>query len=406
MRTLVSSLAAALGCTILFASCAGNVASTPPPVRPLSKSESAIVEADNTFGLRLFRELDREKRDSNVFISPLSISMALGMTLNGARGTTADSMRATLALHGLTQDDINASYRSLIDLLRGIDPQVTMGIANSIWYRPELSVEQPFIDANRRYFDAEVTELDFTDPNAPTRINSWVNTATRGTIPTIIQQIPREMVMYLINAIYFKGSWTTEFDPDSTRSGEFTRRDGGREPIRLMFRSGKFHYYSDSELQAVELPYGYDRYTMTILLPKQGADINGIVGRLDHARWAQITGGLDSADGMVLLPKLKLTWEERLNDWLRRMGMNVAFDSEADFTGIDRNGGLYISEVKHKTYVEIDEKGTVASAVTSVGVGRTSLPQLFEMRMDRPFIFAIREKTSGAILFIGKVMEP
>lgn len=406
MHTVLSPLAAAVCCTMLFAHCATDAVSTPPPVRALSKNESAIVAADNTFGLRLFRELDLDKRTGNVLVSPLSISMALGMTLNGARGETADSMRSTLALQGLGQDDINASYRTLIDLLRAIDPKVTFEIANSIWYRPELDVLPAFIDVNRQYFDAEVASIDFNSPDALTRINGWVNTNTHGKIPTIIERIPRDMVMYLINALYFKGSWTTQFDPDSTQRADFTLDGGAKRPVDLMYRSGKFVHFGDDQLQAVDLPYGYDRYTMTVLLPHDNVDIASVVDGLDDARWSGIIEGLDSADGSVLLPKLKLEWEETLNDWLKRMGMSVAFSEFADFSGIDARGGLAISEVKHKTFIEVNEEGTEAAAVTSVGVSRTSMPEVFEMRMDRPFIFAIREKISGVIMFIGKVMDP
>jgi serine protease inhibitor len=391
---------------MLLASCTTESVITPPPVRPLTKNETAIVTADNTFGLGLFRSLDREKRTENVIVSPLSISMALGMTLNGARGATADSMRATLALHGLGQEEINASYRTLIDLLRSVDPKVTFEIANSIWHRPELAVLPSFIDVNRQYFDAEVNALDFDNPDAKKRINDWVSASTHGKIPTIIEEIPREVVMYLINALYFKGSWTTQFDPDSTKRAEFTLEGGAKKPVDLMFRSGKFKYHRDEMLQAVDLPYGFDRYTMTVLLPKEGLDMASVVDGLDDAAWSRIVAGLDSADGMVFLPKVKLAWEETLNDWLERMGMSIAFSSNADFTGIDSDGGLAISEVRHKTFVEINEEGTEAAAVTSVAISRTSAPERFMMRMDRPYIFVIREKSSGVIMFIGKVMDP
>jgi serine protease inhibitor len=405
MRTNHSLLAALASATILT-NCSPNAVNTPPPTRPLTRSEAAIVTADNTFGLDLFRQLEREKRGENVFISPLSISMALGMTLNGARGATLDSMRSTLALHGLGQEEINGSYRTLIDLLHGLDPRVTFEIANSIWYRPELAVLPAFIDANRTSFDAEVTPLDFTAPDAKDRINGWVSSKTHGRIPTIVDEIPRDAVMYLINALYFKGSWATQFDPDSTQRGEFTRLDGSKKPVDLMFRSGRFSYHENPQYQVVDLPYGFDRYSMTVILPKPGVDVNTVVNALDNGSWTSMTASLDSAAGMIFLPKMKLEWKESLNEWLKRMGMSIAFDDRADFTGIDANGGLAISDVRHKTFVEINEEGTEAAAVTSVEISRTSVPLLFTMRMDRPFIFAIREKTSGTIMFIGKVVDP
>lgn len=406
MRSVLSSLAAALGCTMFFAGCSSGGVTTPPPVRSLTKNEAAIVTADNAFGLRLFRALEQDKHGENVLVSPLSVSMALGMTLNGARGQTADVMRASLALNGLGSDEINAAYRTLIDLLRSVDPKVTFEIANSIWYRPDLQVLPAFIDVNRANFDAEVTSLDFGGPDAVRRINDWVSQKTHGKIPTIVQQIPRDMVMYLINALYFKGIWTTEFHEDSTKPAAFSLPSGGTRAIELMHRAGAFNYHRDAQVQAVDLPYGYDRYTMTVVLPNPGVDIAALVDGLDDATWNNIVGGLDSAVGTVQMPRLKLSWEERLNDWLVRLGMGVAFSGDADFTGIDANGGLAISEVKHKTYVEINEEGTTAAAVTSVGISRTSAPEKFLMRMDRPFIFAIRERSTGVIMFLGKVMDP
>jgi serine protease inhibitor len=391
--------------TLLLMSCSSTVV-TPPPTRELTKSEAAIVAADNTFGLRLFRELEQEKRTANVFISPLSISMALGMTLNGAHGETYEAMRSTLALNGLTQEEINDSYRTLIDLLESLDPQVTFEIANSIWHRPELAVRPEFIEANRRSFDAEVEGLDFDRADAKDRINAWVSAKTHEKIPTIIDEIPRDAVMYLINALYFKGSWATEFDPDATIQADFTRLDGATEPVRLMNRTGEFKYYEDATLQAVDLPYGFDRFTMTVLLPREGVDINSVVASLDNDAWTRITSRLGTAEGTVHLPRLKLAWEESLGDWLERMGMSIAFSTRADFTGIDPKGEIMISDVRHKTFVEINEEGTEAAAVTSVEMKTTSLPREFAMRMDRPFIFAIREKTSGTIMFIGKIVDP
>lgn len=398
-------LAAAILCSMLLVRCAGTDVTTPPPTRELTKSESDIVAADNTFGLNLFREVERDQSDKNVFVSPLSISMALAMTLNGARGATLDSMRATLALQGLTQDDINGSYRTLIDLLRSLDPQVTFEIANSIWHVPTLNVDPAFIGTNRKSFDAEVTSLDFALPDAVTRINSWVSAKTHGKIPTIVDEIPRDMVMYLINALYFKGSWATKFHPDSTKLGGFNALDGTIATVPMMFRSGSFDYYADADLQAVDLPYGFNRYTMTVLLPKADSDVGELVSSLTAQRWNAITSGLHASPGQVWLPKMKLEWEESLNDWLKRMGMSIAYSSMADFSGIDPAGGLAISDVRHKTFVEINEEGTEAAAVTSVGVVRTSLPEMFTMRMDRPFVFAIREKTTGAIVFVGKVVR-
>lgn len=378
------------------------------PPRPLTTTEEALVAADNSFGFKLFTVVNKDETSKNVFISPVSVSMALGMTLNGANGNTRDAMVQTLEFTGMTEADINASYKSLITLLTGLDPTVKFQIANSIWYRPDLNVEQAFKDVNKQYFNAEISSLNFADPNAANTINSWVDRSTNGRIKEIVPNpIPREMVMYLINAIYFKGTWTYRFDPNATLDDFFTLPDGSRKPCKMMSQKAKFRYLSNDQLQAIDLPYGDAGFSMTILLPKAGTNIDDFAGKLTQQQWSDWTGSLQTKEGDLFLPKFKLEYDKKLNDVLKVMGMAIAFStSDADFTRIDKQGGLFISEVKHKTFVQVDEEGTEAAAVTSVGIGRTSIGDNFTMRVDRPFVFVIRENNSGTILFIGKIVEP
>lgn len=378
------------------------------PPRPLTSAESAIVTADNSFGFKLFTAVNKSEAATSIFISPVSVSMALGMTLNGANGTTRDAMIQTLEFSGMTQTEINASYKSLIALLSGLDPKVTFQIANSIWYRPELNVEQTFKDVNRLNFNAEISSLNFSDPNASNIINEWVDRCTNGKIDKIVPTtIPAEMVMYLINAIYFKGAWTKGFDSSATRDDVFTRPDGSRTSCRMMYQKGMLRYFAGNQLQAVDLPYGDAGFSMTILLPAPGTNIDDFAGTLTQQLWNSSTSGLASREAELFVPKFKLEYEKTLNDMLKAMGMSIAFSkTAADFTNIDKRGQLYISEVEHKTFVQVDEEGTEAAAVTSVGVGATSIVQTPVMRVDRPFIFVIRENNSGTILFIGKIVEP
>ena len=378
------------------------------PARPLTSAESAIVTADNSFGFKLFTAVNKSEVAKSVFISPVSVSMALGMTLNGANGTTRSAMVQTLEFSGMTQADINASYKSLIALLSGLDPKVTLQIANSIWHRPELNVEQAFKDVNQLNFDAEINSINFSDPNASNTINAWVDRCTKGKISKIVPDpIPSEMVMYLINAIYFKGTWTKSFDSSATRDDVFTRPDGSRTSCKMMYQKEKLKYYADNQLQAIDLPYGDEGFSMTILLPAAGTSIDDFAGNLTQQVWNSSTGRLASGEVELYFPKFKLEYEKTLNDMLKSMGMSIAFSqTDADFTNIDKRGQLYISEVKHKTFVQVDEEGTEAAAVTSVGVGTTSVGPNTVMRVDRPFIFAIRENNTGTILFIGKIVEP
>ena len=390
----------------LIAGCSTTVSTNDPP-RTLSRQEVAIVEADNTFGLRLLRTLNSERGDENLFISPLSVSMALGMTLNGAAGTTRDSMEHTLALNGLTSTEINEAYRSLKSLLTGLDPLVKFSIANSIWYRDGLPVEQEFISTNATYFDAVTSGLDFNSPNAAPRINQWVEENTAGKIKKIAPDpIPHDLVMFLINAIYFKGTWTSRFDTKATQDAEFTMADGGKTPVKLMYqKNSKLRYYGDAEMKMVELPYGNGRFSMVIAMPSGSQTLDGMISSLDSPTWNRWMGMLHEGEGEIYLPRFSITWEGALKGALKRLGMGPAFTDTADFTRMSAPGGLFISEVRHKTFVEVNEEGTEAAAVTSVEMAPTSAGG-FVLRADRPFLFAIRESHTGSILFAGKVMKP
>ena len=381
--------------------------------RMLTAEEQHLVSAYNTFGLRVFRELVKDASpDSNVFVSPLSISMALGMTLNGAAGTTEDAMKTTLEFEDMDIEDINQCYRSVIDLLTELDPDIIFEIANSIWYRPRLHPLQDFLDACETYFDSEMRPLDFSRPDAPDIINAWVSEKTHGKIEEIIYgPIHPLTVMFLINAIYFLGNWTYEFDPELTADDWFEPKDGVQIPCRMMQRPGpdevsEYRYYETDDFQAVDLPYADGWFSMTILLPKVGVGIDEIIQACDEQAWAGWMAGFHSHEGRLQVPKFEITYEESLNSALKRMGMGIAFGDDADFSRISGDHDLFISSVRHKTYVRVDEAGTEAAAVTVVEIRVSAIPEVFEMRVDRPFLFAIREHHSGTVLFIGKMVRP
>ena len=372
--------------------------------RELSAAERSVISASNRFAFGLLREVDRADTASNVFISPLSASMALGMTLNGARGATRDEMRATLGFGTTPMDEVNASYRSLIDLLRGLDRGVEMRIGNSIWARQGYPFEEAFFQTGRKYFDAEVSTLDFGAPSAPATINAWVDRSTNGKIKTIVTSIPGNVVMYLINAIYFKGAWTEPFDPRMTRQAPFTRADGTRQQVRMMNRKAPVRHLSGPDFQAVDLPYGRGAFSMTVVLPAQGTDLDALVARLDAERWQEWTGKFTEGEMDVYLPRFRIEYEKALNSSLQALGMVTPFGAGADFTGLSPRGlGLHISEVKQKTFVEVNEEGTEAAAATSVSIVESLGPTF---RADRPFLVVIRERLSGTILFMGKIGAP
>jgi len=392
---------------VAFISCR-NIGTQPPEPNPIVKDltplEKTVVASDNSFGFELFARLNESAQNQNVFISPFSVSMALGMALDGADGATLDSMKQALGQSGLTMQEINGSYKDIRSFLTNLDPNVTMNIANSVWSRNGFPILASFLSDCQTYFDAEATSLDFSSPDAVQTINNWVNTKTNGKIPTIIDQIPSEVVLYLINAIYFKGTWTYQFDPANTTDTTFAS-PAGSTPCKLMTMHARFAYRETGAEQVVDLPYGAGQFSMTVILPSSGTSIDQYAASLTQEKWDALMNNLDSASIDLSLPKFNLEYEKTLNDELSALGMGVAFTDDADFSRISPIP-LKISEVKHKTYVEVNEEGTEAAAVTFVGFIPTAVISPSGMRIDHPFIVAIREHATGTILFLGKIVSP
>lgn len=371
--------------------------------RQLTTAEQKLVAGSNAFAFDLFREINGERRSANVFISPLSASMALGMTANGAAGSTYDAMRAALRLGTASKTEVNEGYKSLITLLRGLDKSTDFRIANSIWYEKTFPFNASFLTDSKSFFDATVVGLDFTSPSALTTINSWVSESTEQKIPTILDGIARDEVMFLINAIYFKGSWQKKFDKSQTADAPFRAYDGTQATVPLMNQTAQLRIASTPSFTAVDLPYGNSAFTMTVVLPNAGVDVNTVAASFNDASWKALEQSLVEQKAHLSLPRFRLTWAATLNPQLRALGMGIAFDA-ADFTPMSPRGTeLVITKVIQKTFVDVDEEGTEAAAATSVGVGVTSAPP--SIRVDRPFVFVIRERFSGTILFIGKITK-
>lgn len=375
----------------------------PYVLRDLTRPELQLVESDNAFGMNLFKAIVEARADSNVFISPFSIAMALGMTMNGAAGNTYEEMKNTLEFQGLSEDDINGAFRSLIDLFTILDPEVVFEIANSIWVRLGYPVLQDFLDVNQTYFDAEIRELDFSLAEALDIINGWIADQTHGRIEEVLDRIDPSVVMYLINAIYFKGNWTYRFDESETVDAQFTLPDGSRVPCEMMRMQCDLDYFQGPGFQAVDLPYGNGQFSMTVLLPDPGTTVDEIAAQITPQTWDQWMGNFEETAVDIGLPRFTLEWEMLLNDILKGLGMTDAFGAGADFTRINPAGNLYISRVIHKTFVEVNEEGTEAAAVTVVEMREFSTPH---MTMNRPFLFVIRENHSGTLLFMGKLVNP
>jgi serpin B len=372
--------------------------------RPLTTSEQSVLDASNAYSFALWHTINETTHDSNVFVSPLSVSFALGMALNGANGATYDEMRSALQFGGASLASIDSGYKSLIGLLSSLDQSTTMQIANAIFYRNGFPFNQSFLNDAAKWFDASVTPQNFDDVTGTVKaVNDWASAKTNGRIPKVIDDYDPSMVMFLLNAIYFKGSWRDRFDPADTRSGAFHALSGD-QTRPLMHRQGKMSYAETNSFQAVDLPYGDSAFTMSVVLPKPGNTVEEVAAGLTPDAWRALGASYHTQLVDLTLPKVTLSWKRKLIPDMKSLGMKLAFTDLADFTRMSNGQQLLISLLQQNTFVAIDEEGTEAAAVTTVGVSVTSAPQVFTMRVDHPFIFVIRERLSGTVLFMGKIV--
>jgi serine protease inhibitor len=410
------------GVTALAASACGGDPAGPEPItqlpRDLTVAEMDVIEGSNSFAFGLLSEVRAVQPDSpNTFLSPLSASMALGMAMAGADGETWSQMRDALGFSGMEEQAINEGYQSLIELLLGLDPSVELGLGNAIWV-DEVALLQGFRDRATTYFDAEVDNLDFDDPSSVHVMNAWVDDVTRGRIDRLLEAVNPDAMLYLINAIYFKGDWVSTFDEDETYRAPFTRADGSQVTVDMMSDKAAHRTLNagnPAAVQGVELPYGGGAYAAVALLPPADVPVDEFVAGIDEVTWQGWMDHFDQqaeaedpdVDGMLVrLPKFELEWGASLVPALQALGMTDAFAPfGADFTRItaDRDD-LYVYDVMQKSFVKVDEKGTEAAAATAVVIGPTSLPP--SVIFDRPFLFAIRERYSGTILFVGIIGDP
>ena len=374
----------------------------------LSGSEQQIATSGNDFSFALFQQIAKTSPGANVFVSPLSASMSLGMAMNGAGGSTFDAMRSALRLGTGDMGHLDGGYQGLIGLLRGLDPTTTFQIANSVWYRNTFSFNQTFLDTTKKYFSAQVQGLNFADvPGSLSTINGWANSNTAGKIPTILDDITADEVMFLINAIYFKGAWQYQFDPKATSPSTFTAADGTRQSVPFMNRPEHmkplFRAGSAQGLAIAELPYGNGAFAMDIVLVPFNlkASIDSVAAQLNATTWSALIASLNDTDEAFAMPKFTMSYDRMLNDDLTTLGMGVAFTTQANFSGMSATP-LQLSFVKQKAFVTVDETGTTAGASTVTGVVATALEQ---MSIDHAFIFVIRERQTGTIVFMGKMLK-
>lgn len=379
-----------------------------PKLKELSMVEQELVQTTNGFALDIFRAIHQVKEDDNIFISPLSVGFALNMTINGAAGETKEEMKRTLGIESLSDDEANAAVQKLTDILLNMDKKTRLSIANAIWHHNDLTLEPNLRKVIEDQYKGKIEGLNFADPATKEIINGWVENETQGKIKDLIEEIFPLHRMFLVNAIYFKGDWQYKFDKERTSEGVFTLEGGQKVPVQMMYSNEvKLRTYQNKTFRLVELPYGNGQFSMVILLPHIGKTTDEVMSLLaaeDLQSW------INQADTLVphlYLPKFTSEFKMDLVKPLIGMGMSKAFSDAAEFSGFFKEiKSLAIGEVIHQAFIEVNEEGTEAAAATSVGIVLTSIGNTPTIRIDRPFVYFIREKHTKAILFAGKMLDP
>jgi serine protease inhibitor len=388
-------------------------AAEPPAAMQADEGGQEFAASSNALGFKLLTALHREEK-TNVIFSPLSVQLALAMTLNGAAGGTAQQMRAAMSLGARPLSEVNMSARWLLTALAEADPQVEMSLADSLWLQRGMSLDEDFAKQCRDNYGAEVTETNLTSRFALKQMDDWVKAQTNGRIKSIIDPpVDDATVLILLNAIYFKSAWEKPFDKEDTRDDEFTLSTGETIPVKMMRQSSGWQYNETGDFKAVRMGYGDSgRLGMYVFLPSEKLGISGLLARLTPEKWDEWTGGFYGMEGLVGLPRFKAEYGVKLNDPLKALGMRDAFDpSRAQFPNMVNAGNpVFIGLVKHKAFMDVNEAGTEAAAATAVHGWTTAAPgeepKTFTMIVRRPFLLAITDEDTGAILFLGAVERP
>jgi serine protease inhibitor len=400
-RKSVLILLAAL--LLVFQSCKKESAEV-VPVEPvpiaLSSDQISLIVSENSFALDIFKKVIENNETSNVIISPLSISSALSMAVNGASSETREAMLEALRLNGLDPEVINNSYKELTEDLLKVDKRVLISVANSIWTENNFVVKKPFADILSKYYNTESKAFDITDPEVTKPINSWIESKTNGLIKNMLSSLDPQTVMLLINAIYFKGQWNSQFEKDKTVNESFYKPTGEIVSVPMMKQKSHFRIYRGESFAMAEFPYGQGNYVMDVILPDDNNGIKDLLPLINTANLTEWTDQMNEREIEVYFPKFKYAYKKELKDILTDMGMGIAFNDGADFSNIS-DMDLCISFVLHQAFIETNEEGTEAAAATIVGIVNTSMPAApFIFNMDHSFLYIIRETTTNSILFI------
>lgn len=413
MKKITTSLLL-LSIVLIFVSCEKSNLDKenklPEPMKiQLRGSEASMQKSDQAFAFDFFAKVfDEEQNDNdeNFMVSPFSLSMALAMTWNGSAGDTKTAMQNTLGFEDWADEDVNKYFSKLKNAFQETDPSTKLSIANSIWTNQQVKIFPEFISLNKTYYNATVESVDFTNSATVGRINKWAADSTNNLIDKVLEKTKSDDLMYLLNAIYFKGIWVSEFDVKNTSKMNFTADNGSQVKVDMMHQEANFNYAHDETMQVVELPYGNKSFSMMVLLPKEDKNLEDVAHVLQQSDyWSNLKREFGNKKVDLFIPKFKTEYSKKLNDVLTDMGMGIAFEADkADFSRMsDRDA--YISFVTQDTYIATDEVGTEAAAVTVVGIVETSAPvtESVVFKADKPFIYMIQENSSGSVLFMGAV---
>jgi serine protease inhibitor len=369
----------------------------------------AVAQSENSFGFALLQAVDDHR--ANVFVSPLSIGQAMTMLYDGAGGVTRDQIGKAMRLDGLDAAAVDAGAGALRSGISDADPNVDLAIANALWADNSVEFRSSYAQTCLNVFGAQATSLDFKDPSAAATINSWVSRNTKGHITSIVSANSiHEAGAVLTDAVYFHGSWSHAFDPGDTQDGPFTLASGDTKQLPMMEQTHRFSSIETDSYQAVALPYGAGRISMVIVLPRTGKSLDSIASALTGDSWQDLKSSMVSNQVDITLPRFHVDYSTSLVDGLKSMGIADAFDRHAaDFQPMS-DTPMYVSAVVHKTTLDVDEAGTTATAATGI----TMMPMMampvrrppIVIRVDHPFICAIQDNQTGALLFIGLIRDP
>ena len=372
----------------------------------LTRSEMDFIQDNNGFALDLFKRVAAKEDGKSVLISPLSVTMDLGMVNNGAAGSTRDEINRVLGYKDGSVDGLNSFCKSMLKQSSKVDPSTTVEICNAAVINKSLvPLKDGFSKTIKSAYSAEVVYKEFGQDDVKGFVNNWCNKKTQGVIPSILEEQPgSDDYAFFLNAVYFKGRWSEKFFEYDTKQEDFTLDDGSRKTVPMMWQKNKFSYcYTTGLCSTICLPYGNEAYRMIILLPQDGMTLEGLKESLDQDKWSSIIKGMSKVEVDVKIPKFETATDLlHIEDALQEMGISKAFSKkDADFSGMTKET-VYIGDILHKARIKVDELGTEAAAVTSTGLSYASGWDSIEFHADHPFIYAITEVSSGAIFFIGQ----